>query len=53
MALSCDMWELVPCPRIEPGPLALGASRLSQWTTREVTVPFFKINFYWSTVALQ
>ena len=40
-ALSCGMRDLVPCPSIEPGPLAFGAPRLSHWTTREVTEPFF------------
>ena len=34
--LSCSMWDLVPQPRIEPGPLALGVQSLSQQTTREV-----------------
>ena len=32
--LSCVMWALVPCPGIEPGPLALGAPM--NWATREV-----------------
>ena len=30
------MWDLVPQPGIEPGPLALGVQSLSQRTTREV-----------------
>ena len=30
------MQDLVPWPRIEPGPPALGAWSLSHWTTREV-----------------
>ena len=30
------MWDLVPCPGIEPGHLALGAGSLSHWITREV-----------------
>ena len=36
LGLSCSMWDLVPWPGIEPGPLALGAQRLSHRTTREV-----------------
>ena len=34
--LSRGMWDLVPCPGIEPRPPALGAWSLSPWTTREV-----------------
>ena len=34
--LSCGMWDLAPCPGIEPRPPALGAQSLSHWTTREV-----------------
>ena len=34
---SHSMWDLVPWPGIEPGPLALGAPSLSHWTTREVS----------------
>ena len=30
------MWDLVPGPRIEPGPPALGVQSLTHWTTREV-----------------
>ena len=30
------MWDLVPCPEIEPRAPALGALNLSYWTTREV-----------------
>ena len=33
--LSSGMWELVPQPGTEPGPLALGVRSLSLWTTRE------------------
>ena len=33
---SCSMWDLVPCPGIEPGPPALEAWSLSHQTTREV-----------------
>ena len=29
------MWDLVPWPGIEPGPLALEAQSLNHWTTRE------------------
>ena len=32
---SCSMWDLVPWPGIEPGPLALGAQSLSDWTIRK------------------
>ena len=34
--LSCDMWDLVPQPGIEPGHPALGMLRLSHGTTWEV-----------------
>ena len=37
LSLSCDMWDLVPWPGVEPGPPALGAWRLSHWATREVS----------------
>ena len=30
---SCGMCDLVPRPRIEPGPLALGMQSLNHWTT--------------------
>ena len=33
--LSCSMQDLVPWPRIEPRPPALGAQSPSHWTTRE------------------
>ena len=33
---NCSMWDLVPWPGIEPGPLILGAWNLSHWTTRDV-----------------
>ena len=33
---SCGMWDLVPQPRIEPRPPALGLWRLSHWTTRKI-----------------
>ena len=39
--LSCGMWDLVPWPRIEPRPLALGAWSPSHCTTREVPPCFF------------
>ena len=35
---SCSMWDLIPFPRIEPRPFALGPWSLSHWTTREVPV---------------
>ena len=34
--LCCTLRDLVPRPGIEPGPPALGAWRLSHWTTREL-----------------
>ena len=34
--LSCNMWDLVPWPGVEPRPPALGAWSLSHWSTREV-----------------
>ena len=36
LGLSCCMWDLAPCPGIEPRPPALGGQSLSHWTTREV-----------------
>ena len=33
---SCDVWDLVPWPGIEPRPPALGAWSLNHWITREV-----------------
>ena len=33
--LSCSMWDLVPCPAVEPGPPALGAQTPCHWTTRK------------------
>ena len=44
--LSCNMWDLFPCPGIEPRPPALVAPSLSHWTTRKVSSsPFLKDNF--------
>ena len=34
--LSSGMWDLVPQPGIQPGPVALGAQSFSHWTTKEV-----------------
>ena len=45
LGLSCSMWDLVPWVGIEPGPPALGAQRLSHWTTREVPVSIFLQTF--------
>ena len=43
--LSVVVWELVPQPGIETGPLALGAQSLSHWAMREipsnVSLPWF------------
>ena len=41
LGLSCGMWDLAPWPGIEPGPPAVGAQRLSHWTTREVPTATF------------
>ena len=38
LGLSCSMWDLVPCPGIEPRPPALGAWSLGHWSTREVFI---------------
>ena len=38
---SCGMRDLVPQPRITPGPPAMGAQNLCYWTTREVP----KVNY--------
>ena len=35
-ALSRGMYDVVPCPGIEPQSPALAGQCLSQWTTREV-----------------
>ena len=40
---TCNLWDLVPQPEIEPGPLALGAWSLSHWTTRKVPKVLFLI----------
>ena len=34
--ISCNMWDLVPCPGSGPGPPALEAQSLTHWTLREV-----------------
>ena len=39
--LSCGRRDLVPQPGIEPQPPALGARRLSHWTTREVPTVYY------------
>ena len=43
LSLSCNMWDLVPWPRIKPWSPILGAQSLSHWTTREVP-PCYVIN---------
>ena len=35
--LTCDMWNPVPWPGMEPGPPELGACSLSHWTAKEVS----------------
>ena len=42
-SLSRRMWDIVCGSRIKPGPCALGAQSLSQWTIREV--PLWGENF--------
>ena len=37
--LSCNTWDLVPWPRIEPRSPASGVRSLNCWTTRKVPVP--------------
>ena len=39
---SCDMQGLLPWPGIEPGPPALGAQSLSQWTTKFTSPDFLQ-----------
>ena len=36
LGLSCDTWDLVPRPGIEPRPPALAVWCLSHWTSRKV-----------------
>ena len=44
--LSCGTGDLVPWPGIEPGSSALGAWKLSLWTTREVPgLPYISTDF--------
>ena len=41
--LTCNIWDLVPWPEIEPRPSSLGAWNFSHWTMREVLhVPIFE-----------
>ena len=43
--LSCGMWDLVPPPGMESGPIALQTWSPSHWTTREVPeAPNFILN---------
>ena len=44
---SCSMWDLVPWPLMEPGPLALVLWSLSHWTTREVPGLTFRSDISW------
>ena len=43
---SCGMWDLVPWPRIEPRPPALGARSLSHWTTISLNKIFLFLNLF-------
>ena len=36
LLVAACMWDLVPRTGIKPGPPALGAQRLTHWTTRDV-----------------
>ena len=50
--LSYSMWDLVPWPRIEPRPLALGAQSLSHWTTgKSLCMHFWNIYFSYLNVS--
>ena len=42
--LNCGIWDLVPCPSIEPGLPALEVQNFSHWTTREVPSHSILIN---------
>ena len=39
-SLSCNVWNLTPCPGMEPRPPALGAQSLRHWTARKVPAIF-------------
>ena len=41
LGLSCDMWYLAPCARIEARPPALEGWSLSHWTTGKPPLPSF------------
>ena len=41
-AISCSMWDLVPCLEIKARSPALGAQSLNHWTTREFLQWMFK-----------
>lgn len=45
MGSSCNMWDLVSQPRIEPGRLALGEWSFSHWTTRKVLAMHYLLDF--------
>ena len=42
---SCGVWGLVPWPRTQPAPPALGVWNLSHWTTREVPKLFYILKY--------
>ena len=44
-AFSCGVWGLVPWPRTQPGPPALGVWNLSHWPTREVPKLFYILKY--------
>lgn len=48
---SCSLWDLAPCPGMEPRPPTVGAQSLSHQTTRDITrIIFSAIYFFESTI---
>ena len=45
LGLSCNMWDLVPWPGIEPRALHWEHKSLSHWTTREVPPSYYWMDF--------
>ena len=43
LLIAACVWDLVPQPRIEPGPPALGVQSLTHWTTKKVSHLIFKL----------
>ena len=44
--LSCNMWDLVPWPGMEPRPATMGALSLSHRITREVPKHYFWVHLW-------